>query len=236
MVTQDANPAANLQRLTDPVCGMPVDVATPYHHAHGGAMFFFCAEACRARFLADPARFVSMRMQAPEAPPAPRELPAAAARVGEPISAASATPRPAPSSRTPELGLRRGGLRSMIASQILAWREGRYAARTSRELLAVYRRIAAAHPDLGGRALYRRVVMERTGCDTAAADAVLENAEESFAAWPVRRELTLCDVVHYLTVAGFLAAHDGEHWMHADVAHVVASRIPRDLCIIRRNR
>ncbi len=67
-----------------------------------------------------------------------------------------------------------------------------------------------------------------------AADAVLDRAEESFAIWPVRRELTLCDVVHYLAVAEFLEAHEDERWMHSNIKLVVASSVPSDLCIFRK--
>ena len=126
-------------------------------------------------------------------------------------------------------------LRGLITSQLLAWSEKRYAARTSRELLRLYRAIATLRPDLAGRDLYRLVVMERARCDAPAADAILEDAEESFAAWPARRELTLGDVVHYLAVAEFLASHHGEHWIHADIGRVVASRIPHELRAVHKS-
>ena len=128
----------------------------------------------------------------------------------------------------------RSGLRNLLASNFLAWRESRHAARTSRQLLKLYRSVAASHPKLEGRDLYRQVVMERNRCDAGAADLILDNAERSFADWPTSRDLTLCDVVHYLSMSEFLAMHDGEHWMHVDIGRVVAASIPRDLCLVRR--
>lgn len=125
------------------------------------------------------------------------------------------------------------GLHGWFAQRLLAWRELRDAARASRELLATYRRIVARFPGLGDREHYRILIMSRTGCDASTADGILEDASESFAQWPVRRDITLCDVVHYLSVAEFLAAHSGEHWMHADIRHVVADCIPEDLCTER---
>jgi hypothetical protein len=128
----------------------------------------------------------------------------------------------------------RSGLRNLLASNFLAWREGRHAARTSRQLLKLYRNAAASHPELDERNLFKQVVMERNRCGARVAEEILDNAERSFADWPVQRDLTLCDVVHYLSMSEFLAMHDGEHWMHVDIGRVVANSIPRDLCFTRR--
>jgi len=126
-----------------------------------------------------------------------------------------------------------GGLRGVIASWLLPWHERRHAARASGELLALYFAVKADHPDWAGRELYKQVVMARSGCDSAAANMILGCAAESFAEWPARRELTLCDVVHYLSVTEFLAAHEGEQGIHSNIARVVTSRIPHQLCIAR---
>jgi len=46
--------------VKDPVCGMTVDPQTAKHRAeHGGRTYYFCAERCRMKFEADPARYVS---------------------------------------------------------------------------------------------------------------------------------------------------------------------------------
>lgn len=108
----------------------------------------------------------------------------------------------------------RNGLSGLIAVWLLIWCERHHAGRVSKEL-------------------YKLVVMRRHGCDSTMAKAVLDRAQESYADWPVRRELTLCDIVHYLSVTEFLATHKSEHWMHSNLAHVVASRVPRELCIVR---
>lgn len=129
-----------------------------------------------------------------------------------------------------------GGLRGLIAEWLLIWRERHHAARASKELLALYRTVSANCPDLADRERYQRVVMQRTGCDSTAAKAILESARESYSDWPVRRELTLCDVVHYLSATEFLASHQGEHWIHSNMARVVALHIPHDLCIARMAR
>jgi hypothetical protein len=126
------------------------------------------------------------------------------------------------------------GLRGQIGLWFLARRERRHAARASDELLALYRTISADHPEMAERERFNLVVMIRTGCDSMAADAILECAEESFAEWPTRRELTLCDVVHYLSVTEFLSAHEGDGGIHSNIALVVTSRVPHDLCVLRR--
>lgn len=44
----------------DPVCGMTVDPAgAKGTHEHQGVTYYFCAPACRARFVADPARYLA---------------------------------------------------------------------------------------------------------------------------------------------------------------------------------
>ena len=50
----------------DPVCGMSVDPATARHKAeHDGETFYFCSPGCRAKFVAEPARFLATRSGAP---------------------------------------------------------------------------------------------------------------------------------------------------------------------------
>jgi Cu+-exporting ATPase len=45
--------------VVDPVCGMTVDPARAAgSHRHEGRDFYFCSEHCRARFAADPARYL----------------------------------------------------------------------------------------------------------------------------------------------------------------------------------
>lgn len=49
------------QDVTDPVCGMTVDLAATRHTAeHGGRTFGFCCPGCRQAFLADPDRYASV--------------------------------------------------------------------------------------------------------------------------------------------------------------------------------
>jgi Cu+-exporting ATPase len=52
----------------DPVCGMAVDPrATPHLHVVGGHIHYFCSAGCRARFAADPAKYLGARPAAASA-------------------------------------------------------------------------------------------------------------------------------------------------------------------------
>jgi len=57
--------------VTDPVCGMSVAVRpdTP-HFEHGGETYHFCSQACRDKFAAEPARYLSDRSRQSEPAPA----------------------------------------------------------------------------------------------------------------------------------------------------------------------
>src|SRR5262245_19351013 len=56
-------PAA--ETATDPVCGMQVPKAAPPGgtHLHAGTTYYFCAEVCRRRFIADPNRYLAGQRQ-----------------------------------------------------------------------------------------------------------------------------------------------------------------------------
>src|SRR6476659_8981569 len=56
-------------KVKDPVCGMSVDPATAKHRAeHAGRSYFFCGAGCRTKFVADPAKYLSPKPNAPAAP------------------------------------------------------------------------------------------------------------------------------------------------------------------------
>jgi len=50
--------------VIDPVCGMTVAADSPHQATHAGHDYRFCSAGCRARFAADPARYLK-----PEAAP-----------------------------------------------------------------------------------------------------------------------------------------------------------------------
>ena len=54
------NAQATAVAATDPVCGMKVDPATSKHsHDHDGVTYHFCCGGCRAKFAADPAKYLA---------------------------------------------------------------------------------------------------------------------------------------------------------------------------------
>ena len=57
-------------REIDPVCGMTVDPAAAKPHLdHQGRRYFFCCDGCRAKFAADPARYLAPKADAPASSP-----------------------------------------------------------------------------------------------------------------------------------------------------------------------
>ncbi len=126
--------------------------------------------------------------------------------------------------RWPLLKRWQGGL-----SWLLAWEERRNAAACCKDLMQVREALLQQQPELSGRALYGAVVAQHLGGDAAAAERVLQHAEESYAIWPVTRALSLRDVAHYLAVAELNAAHEGVPWVHAGTRRLVNATIPGDL-------
>jgi YHS domain-containing protein len=113
-------------------------------------------------------------------------------------------------------------------SWLIAWRERRFAATCARQMLELHHDVVMRYPLLQGPDLYRRIVAQRVG-DDAAAQAVLQHAEQSFAIWPAERALNYRDVVHYLAVSEFVATHRDAHWVYADMKRIVESVIPQGL-------
>ncbi|HVZ03141.1 heavy metal translocating P-type ATPase [Hyphomicrobium sp.] len=63
-----ATPTAHA--VKDPVCGMTVDPHTSKHRAeHSGRTYYFCAAGCRAKFIADPGKYLSPSEAASEPVP-----------------------------------------------------------------------------------------------------------------------------------------------------------------------
>ncbi|MGB9365682.1 MAG: heavy metal translocating P-type ATPase [Xanthobacteraceae bacterium] len=60
--------AATTDGVIDPVCGMTVDPQTAKHrHQHGGHTYHFCSAGCRAKFTADPEKYLD-KSQRPAEP------------------------------------------------------------------------------------------------------------------------------------------------------------------------
>lgn len=190
--------------LADPVCGQPVDWTSPHRHVHGGALFCFCSGTCRSRFAAHPSRMAFIALSGGVR--VPRVEPEAV-----PIDA------PAPAKA------------SAPARVLRAWRERRLAASCCSDLLALYKAVAATHPELSGTRLYEEVVVAHRLCDPEAARAVLRQAQQSYAIWPVERELRFRDVVHYIAVSQILVADRATPWAEADVKRIVDASIPNAL-------
>lgn len=228
--------------LIDPICGMTVKASSPHSSARGGAMFYFCSEKRKARFLANPLRVVvinepGVSVPVPVQPTADAPDEEAGDSLEVPELQQNAENNVRTSSREDER-VQFSWFRGLIESWFRSRRERQHAVRTSNELLSLYHTVSAEHPELSDREHYKLVVMARNGCNSTAANLVLDCAEESFAQWPVMRELTLCDVVHYLSVSEYFAAHTGEPWMSSDanINLIVKSNIPHRLCVDHKKK
>ena len=70
-VTALSEPPLPEGRARDPVCGMVVDPDTvKLKIEHDGQTYYFCSSGCREKFVADPARFLSVKTEATPLKPA----------------------------------------------------------------------------------------------------------------------------------------------------------------------
>lgn len=130
-----------------------------------------------------------------------------------------------------------GNLTQKIKTHYQAWqqaRQERHLINTiNLELLEMFLQITAAHPELSSREHLNKMVMRYKGCDEVAAYEVMRIAEESYAAWPLERELTLCDVIHYLAVREFQAKQGDEFYAGSNIGASVRAVVPHRYCPVR---
>ncbi len=108
--------------------------------------------------------------------------------------------------------------------------ERRYAKEASEQLLDLFWRERREHPDLTGRALYEAVAALRLGSNPPISAAeIVRRAEESFADWPVERELRFRDVVHYLIFDEYTHAGKARARTKTNMGAVVARIIPEEI-------
>jgi len=112
---------------------------------------------------------------------------------------------------------------------LAAWRERRFATACCNELLDLYLSVAAQNPGLGGESLYRKVVESKLGLEGRAVDDVLQGAQVSYANWPVERDLSFRDVVHYLAVSDYCQSLGRKRWLRSDIVGVIDAAIPPEL-------
>jgi YHS domain-containing protein len=214
--------------LADPVCGRPVDPSSKFQATFGGALFSFCGLDCMERFSRDPGAFVQLSApQEAEAFPVLRQSPATGLFDFDAHRAdgAAGSADPAHADLVPWWRRVQVSLRDAFSPM----REKREAYRLSDDLLQLHRDMSAMNPGLRGRELYREVVLAYTGVSSQQANAFLDQAEESFASWPVSRPLNFADVVHYLVVSDLLAVSATSPWLRASVGRIVSKRIPSNL-------
>ncbi len=101
--------------------------------------------------------------------------------------------------------------------------------RTCNHSLRLYHRIRAEMPDAPKMDIYAQVVKQRGHHSASDIPGILRHAEESFAQWPVDRDLTFRDLVAYLAVTDCMRANPRSKGVRSEVLGVVADTIPADL-------
>ena len=86
------------EMVKDPVCGMEIDAATAAGSSeYEGATYYFCAEACKTAFDAEPSKYVgtaaALELEATAEVPEP--VAEEAATASTPMAEAPAAPKPA---------------------------------------------------------------------------------------------------------------------------------------------
>jgi Cu+-exporting ATPase len=61
-----AGKVARVEKVEDPVCGMPVQTDSPYRLTYDGRDFVFCSPRCQELFQSHPERFLKPGMEEPE--------------------------------------------------------------------------------------------------------------------------------------------------------------------------
>ena len=92
-------------------------------------------------------------------------------------------------------------------------------------MLELLQRVQSSNPQLSGTKLYEKVVADRLCCDEMNARNIVRDAEQSFARWPVHRNLTFRDVVNHLIGTQLTAANGGV----VDTRFIVERVIPINL-------
>jgi len=116
-----------------------------------------------------------------------------------------------------------------LSERMAAWRELRFAKKAARQDLARHRLLRATRPELTGRALYEAFVCQRNTVGASAAQAILQRAEASFAAWPADHDLIFRNVVQYLVISEYLVSNPTHHGTATNMARIIATVIPKDL-------
>jgi hypothetical protein len=112
---------------------------------------------------------------------------------------------------------------------VAVMRERAQIKRTCTQSMRLYRAISAEMPEASKLELYAQVVKRRGDHDEAAVRDILRHAEESFALWPVDRDLTFRDLVAYLAVTDCMRANPGSKGVRSEVLGVVAEAVPAEL-------
>jgi hypothetical protein len=135
-----------------------------------------------------------------------------------------------------QLSLALNWLENALSDLLRIGRERRFTIKTGVAMLKLLRQFEGCTPEMSRREIYVKVVIAHVGCSQAEATVLLKSATSSYATWPTQRELTFCDVVHYISFSEFAKIDNQQNWTQSDLTPVVASIIPKNFCIHRPSR
>lgn len=95
-------------------------------------------------------------------------------------------------------------------------------------LRRIYQTTRRCSPDLAGAALYVEIVKRRGALSDGSPESVVWRAAESFADWPVERQLTLRDVACYLALIETAVRHGPPAPSLRGTQRLIAFLIPSD--------
>jgi hypothetical protein len=124
-------------------------------------------------------------------------------------------------------------LENKLSDLLRIERERRFTLKTGFAMLKLLREFERYAPEMSRSEIYVKVVSAHVGCSQGEATMLLNRAASSYATWPTQRELTFCDVVHYISFSEFVKINNHQNWTQSDLAPVVASIVPKSFCIHR---
>jgi len=116
-----------------------------------------------------------------------------------------------------------------LPALFLAWKERSYARRASAEMLGTYHLLSAEHPEITGAARYEKVLARHGNLDPKGVRGVIWGAEQSFARWPVDRDLLFQDVVLYYVIDKYLKSAKSRRTTQIHMEEIVRSVVPANL-------
>lgn len=118
----------------------------------------------------------------------------------------------------------------VLSNALGLFKERRFTLRTATAMLILYRQNDARLPLQPRSELFIKVICGHVGCGREDAVKLMNDARTSYASWPVQRDLTFCDIVHYVSFLEFTKVQGLGAWMNTDLTPLIAASVPHKVC------